>query len=61
MDKVINYLKDSVDEIKRVQWPTKQQTIRLTEYVIGVSIGIGLFVALFDYIFKELLTLLINK
>ena len=61
MDKVINYIRDSIDEIKRVQWPTRQQTIRLTGYVIGVSLGIALFVALFDYIFKELLSLLINK
>ena len=58
---VINFAKQSVDELKKVSWPSKQETIRLTGYVIGVSLGVGLFVMLFDYLFTDLLTLLLNK
>lgn len=61
MSKVTNYIKASVDEVKRVKWPTKNETIRLTGYVIGVSLAVGLFVTVFDYIFKELLTILLTK
>lgn len=60
MEKVIKYIKDSIDEFKKVQWPTKEETIRLTGYVLGVSLGVGLFVSLFDYVFKELLAFLIS-
>lgn len=60
MDKVVGYVKDSIEEIKRVQWPTKQETVKLTGFVIAVSVGVGLFISMFDYIFTELLSLLIK-
>jgi len=56
----VEYIKSSIDEIKRVKWPKKDETIRLTQYVVGVSLGVGLFVTVFDYIFKKLLTLIIK-
>jgi preprotein translocase SecE subunit len=60
VEKVVEYIKSSIDEIKRVKWPKKDETIRLTQYVVGVSLGVGLFVTVFDYIFKKLLTLIIK-
>jgi preprotein translocase SecE subunit len=55
--KINAYIRESIEELKKVQWPSKNDTMRLTVYVIGVSLGVGLFVTLFDYIFKQLLTL----
>lgn len=60
VNKVKALFVDSYEEIKRVKWPNKQETIRLTAYVIGVSLGVGLFVMLADYLFAELLKLIIN-
>ena len=60
MEKVVKYITDSIDEFKRIQWPTREETIRLTGYVIGVSVAVGLFVAAVDYFFTELLSYLIN-
>lgn len=60
MNKIKRFILESVVELKKVHWPTKQETIRLTGYVIGVSLGVGLLVALFDYLFKELLTYIIT-
>jgi len=58
--KVINFVKDSYAELKLIKWPNRQETIRLTAYVIGVSLVVGLFVTGFDYIFKEALTTLLR-
>ncbi len=60
MDKALNYIKSSYEEMKKVKWPTKDEAIRLTGYVIGVSLAVGLFVTIFDYVFKELLTLILK-
>ncbi|OGC48791.1 preprotein translocase subunit SecE, partial [candidate division WWE3 bacterium RIFCSPLOWO2_01_FULL_37_15] len=49
------------EELKKVQWPNKDQTIRLTLYVIGVSFTVGLIVAGIDYIFSEGLSLALVK
>jgi preprotein translocase subunit SecE len=59
VEKVVKYIKDSIDEFKRIQWPTREETIRLTGYVIGASLVVGLFVAVFDYAFTEMLNYLI--
>lgn len=60
VNKVISFIKEAVDELKASQWPTKQQTVRLTGLLVAISFGMGLFVTLFDYIFKELLAILVK-
>lgn len=57
---VINYLKDSYNEFKNVKWPSRNEALRLTAYVIGGSLAVGLFVTILDYIFKELLIIIIG-
>ncbi|MDC0449032.1 preprotein translocase subunit SecE [bacterium] len=61
MEKVTDFIKEAVNEFKRVHWPTKKETKRLTLYVIGVSLGVGLFVMTIDYLFKEALAALLAK
>jgi len=57
---VINYINSSVDEVKRVTWPTKKEALRLTAYVIGVSLIVGLLVMGFDYIFANTLSIVLG-
>lgn len=52
MSKIVNYLKESVAEMKKVVWPSKKQTTTYSLIVIGMSIGIALFFGLLDYIFN---------
>lgn len=59
MNQVIKFVKEAKNELKRVQWPSKKETVRLTVYVIAGSFGVGLFVMLVDYLFKELLGIVI--
>ena len=59
VDKVQKFLVSSYEELKKVTWPSKKDTIRLTGYVIGVSFGVGLFVMLLDFVFAKLLTFLL--
>lgn len=61
MDTIVKFVQQSIDELKRVTWPSKNETIRLTGFVIGVSLGVGLFVMLSDYLFAQLLTILLNR
>lgn len=53
------FIKDAFQELKKVTWPSKKETLRLTGYVIGVSVAVGLFVSGLDYLFKEFLKWLI--
>ncbi len=62
-DNIMNiktYLKGVQQELKQVTWPSKQQTQRMTLIVIISSLVVGLFIASLDYIFTQLIGLLIR-
>jgi preprotein translocase subunit SecE len=61
MNKLTEYLKESVAEMKKVTWPTKKETYNYTILVIVVSIGVALFLGILDYIFTTGFQFLINK
>jgi preprotein translocase SecE subunit len=61
MSKLIQFVKDAYSELKKVKFPTREQAIRLTMFVIGVSLAVGLFVSGFDYLFTEALEITLGR
>jgi len=61
LPKISNYLKESIEEIKKVTWPTKKETRQYTILVIIVSLAVAFYLGLLDYIFNLLLELIIIK
>jgi preprotein translocase SecE subunit len=49
-----------VGELKQVQWPTKQETIRLTTIVIVISLIIGAYIGIIDFLLAQGLKILTN-
>lgn len=47
-----------IDELKKVTWPTKEQTIKLTVIVIGISLIIGVYIGIIDVLLTKGLELL---
>lgn len=54
-DKIITYLKEVKVEMKKVNWPTREQTLRYTLIVIGISVAVAAFLGGLDFIFTSLL------
>jgi len=48
------FFADIIGELKKVVWPTRQETIRLTLIVIGLCVVMGLVLGAVDYGFSEL-------
>ena len=44
------WLKDMKSELKKVQWPTRKQTINNTLIVIACVVFVGIFIWLFDFV-----------
>jgi preprotein translocase subunit SecE len=61
MNKLTNYIKESIAEMKKVTWPTQKETRNYTILVIGISIGVALFLGLLDYIFTTAFQFIIIK
>jgi preprotein translocase SecE subunit len=52
LNAVKNYFVGAFQEMRKVSWPTKSQTINYSVMVIALSVGMALFFGLLDYIFN---------
>ncbi len=52
---------DIVAELRRVTWPTRQETFRLSLMVIAVSAAIGAFLGLVDLGFARLFDVILGN
>jgi preprotein translocase subunit SecE len=56
---VAGFFSEVREELQKVTWPTRQDTLRLTLMVIGVSVIAGLFLGGIDYVFTQLTGLIL--
>ncbi|MBT3418873.1 MAG: preprotein translocase subunit SecE [Candidatus Magasanikbacteria bacterium] len=57
--KTKDYFQGAASELKKVVWPTKKQTIDYSIIVVALSLGMAVFFGVLDWIFSNLLGLLI--
>lgn len=50
-----------VSELRRVTWPTRQETMRLTLMVIAVSAAVGVFLGFMDLGFARLFSVILGN
>ena len=60
MSRLGNYLRDTASEMKHVSWPTQSQAMAYTALVIVVSGLVAILLGGFDYVFTNLLDILIG-
>ena len=60
-NKLTNYIKASIEEMKKVTWPTRNETKNYTMLVISISLGVAVFLGTLDYIFNIGLQLFLTK
>ena len=53
--KMQNYIQESIEELKKVSWPTKKETQSYTIAVITVSVIIASFLGILDLVFSNIL------
>lgn len=54
-----NYFREAYIELKKVIWPTRQQTITYTVIVIIMSVGLAAFFTVLDNFFNYIVEMLI--
>ena len=53
-NRIANFFKEVIAEVKKVDWPDRQTTLRYTAIVIGISVSVAAFLGILDKIFWEL-------
>ena len=46
---LVNYIKESKEELKKVNWPSRDRVIRDTLVVFALSAAVAAFFAIMDY------------
>ena len=52
MTKVTTFLKDVKIELSKVSWPTKDQTVKYTLVVLGLSLTVAIFLGGVDWVLQ---------
>ena len=60
VEAILKFLREVRLELSKVEWPNRDQVIKLTLIVLIISAIVGLYVGALDYAFTKMLELLIS-
>lgn len=58
---ISRYFRETRGELRKVTWPTREESWRLTAIVMGVSLAFSIFLWVFDTLFSNSVRLLIDQ
>ena len=59
-NRLVKYFRETRGEIRKVTWPTPQESRRLTAIVLGVTAVMSLFLGILDFIFSNMIQELVK-
>jgi preprotein translocase subunit SecE len=60
MTSPIVFVSQTLDELKKVVWPSRQELLRLTAVVLLISLVVGVYIGGLDFTFTKLFEFLVN-
>ena len=60
LKRIRRFIEESYSELKKVVWPTREQVRNLTVLVFVISGAIGVYIGVFDFLWTQVLQLLVN-
>lgn len=60
MNKAIIYLREVREELNKVEWPKREEALKLTLTVVIITLIVGAYVGVLDIIFAKALELVIS-
>ena len=61
MTSPIQFIKEAKAELTKVVWPSRQETIRITLAVIGLSVAVAVFLGAVDFGLTKLFEWILNR
>jgi preprotein translocase subunit SecE len=58
VSRIRRFFEEAWSELKKVSWPTREQTRNLTVLVVVVSLVVGLYITVWDAIFAQAVAML---
>ncbi|MBI2405105.1 preprotein translocase subunit SecE [Candidatus Gottesmanbacteria bacterium] len=57
----VHFIKEVVTELRKVSWPTREETIKLTLIVIVISVIVGMFIGGLDILLVKITSIVLKK
>ncbi len=51
-NRLVQYVRETRAELRKVVWPTREEAINLTAIVVGTLIAMSIFLGAVDYLFQ---------
>ena len=61
MTNPIQFIKEARAELTKVVWPSRAETIRITMAVVGMSLGVAIFLGAVDFGLTKLFEWILNR
>ena len=59
-NKIQKWWRETVGELRKVTWPTKEEALKMTKIVIVVVLATAIFLGVVDFVFSRLIGLLLG-
>lgn len=60
MDRILQYINGSVEELRHVRWPTRQQAVRLALIVLGFTAACSVLFGFLDVVLAQVIRMLVS-
>ena len=57
----VQFVREVVSELKKVTWPTRPETVKLTLVVIAISLLVGIFIGGLDFLLLKTTSVLFKR
>jgi preprotein translocase subunit SecE len=54
------WFRETIGELRKVNWPTWQEALRMTKMVLFVLVGMSVILGLLDWVFSRLVALIVS-
>jgi preprotein translocase subunit SecE len=58
VSRIRRFIDEAWSELKKVSWPTREQTRNLTVLVFAISLVVGIYITVLDTVFQQAIGLL---
>ncbi|HJW91206.1 MAG TPA: preprotein translocase subunit SecE [Anaerolineales bacterium] len=59
-NRIQRYFRETIGELRKVSWPSRQEAMNLTVVVLIVIIGMSTFLGVLDFVFSRFFALILG-
>ena len=59
-NRIQRYFRETIGELRKVNWPTRKEAVNLTIIVLIVTFGMSAFLGILDFIYTQIFRLIIG-